>query len=166
MIRARDFVLLPVVLSIVAFSLGAQPNIPVMKERTAGLDRIAVIVEVRASSSASHATVSQQQIAAALLKQISDEGAVSVPRDRANLQTLLMNVKISCGSESPFCAIVILYSRFASSRTDDRAPQLVVWLVGPADIQGKNWTATATQLRAYSEEGALVASRLVRRSRP
>jgi hypothetical protein len=166
MVKTIHAALVPVALSIAALAALAQPNIPVMTERTAGLDRVTVVVDVQTSSSAARAILNAQDIRSGLRKQIADEGALYVPRERADPRTLLVDVKISCASESPVCAIAILYSRFASNRTDDRAPQLFVWLVGPSDIQGKSWQATGTQVRAYSEEGALVAARLVRKSRP
>lgn len=165
MIRIRHYVFAPAALAVLASSLRAQPNIPVMRERTTGLDRVTVAVDLRASSAVSRSVINEQAIRTALRKQISDEGALAVPRERADPRTLLVSVQISCGSESPVCAIAILYSRFATNRTDDRAPQLVVWLVGPSDIQSTSWRATAAQVRAYSEEGALVAARLVRRPR-
>jgi hypothetical protein len=166
MVKTIHAALVAVTLSIAPLAARAQPNIPVMIERTAGLDRVTVLVDVETSSSAARAIVNGQDIRSGLRKQIADEGALYVPRESADPRTLLVNVKISCGSESPVCAIAILYSRFASTRADDRAPQLLIWLVGPTDIQGKSWNATGARVRAYSEEGALVAARLVRKSRP
>lgn len=161
----KYFVCIPAMWSIAALSLSAQPNFALMRERTVGLNRVAVSIEVRTSNSAAQAAISEHDVRAALLKEISKEGASFVARGQADAQTLLLTVRISCASEASFCAIAILYSRFATGRTDDNAPELLVWLIGPNDMQARNWTSVATQLRAYSQEGALVAARLVRKPR-
>src|SRR5512142_53191 len=89
----------------------AQPDIPLMRARTRGLQRVAIAVQVDAPRPAARASVQAAGLQAALERTVVAQGAEAVSRFHADLSTLLMTVYVTCRDPAPGCAVVILYSR-------------------------------------------------------
>jgi len=150
-------------LIIAGASVGAQPNLAIMRVRTIGLTYVAASVSVEISTPDIGRANAERRIGAAVLKAIQDQGVPSRPIERAETHALLLRVKANCESKTPICAVVILYSRFQNPASTPNSPESFVWLVGPSLITGKAWTAAVDGVSSFASEGALVAASLVRR---
>jgi hypothetical protein len=153
-------------LALISASAEAQPNLPVMRQRSVGLSDVAVAVTVRAWTEGAKAALVDSSIANALRRHAMDQGAPVVRANGVTERTMLVYAKVSCES-APNCAIAMIYSRMIPV-SGGRSVEALIDVVGPTVLRTDTWTRMNEQITGYAKEGVLVAARMVSnpRSRP